>query len=66
MPSVDSALEKAVRERLPWGLLVVLLVSFVPVPEWMWLGNRGEPVLALVAPVVMVEASVRARVGADV
>lgn len=53
MPNVKELLGHFVRWRLPLLVLATLLVSLVPLPENMWLGTAGEPLLAPLAPLLL-------------
>lgn len=57
MPSVGASLAVFVRARLPILLPVLLFVSFFPLPVDMWLGNRGEWLLAPIAPLLLLTVS---------
>ena len=53
MPSVTSSLSNFSRHRYPVLLLTSFIVSFLPMPSSMWLGNVGEPLLSPLAPLVL-------------
>ncbi|KAF7792832.1 hypothetical protein EIP86_003933 [Pleurotus ostreatoroseus] len=57
MPDVKQSLSAFVRRRLPWLLLLSFIVSFVPFPEHVWLGNGGEPMFAALAPSMLLVAT---------
>ena len=54
VPSVGASLEWMARRWLLRMLGMSVVVSFVPLPAGMWLGNVGEPVLAGLASVLLV------------
>lgn len=57
MPSVGTSLAKLTCAQLPTLLLLSLLMSLVPLPVDMWLGNRGEWLLAPIAPLLLFTVS---------
>ena len=54
VPSVEASLTTFVRGRLPLLVACTLLVSLLPLPVGMWLGSRGEWILAPIAPLLLV------------
>ena len=53
VPSVGASLGWLVRRGLVRMLALSVVLSFVPLPAGMWLGNVGEPVLVGIAPVLV-------------
>jgi glycosylphosphatidylinositol deacylase len=53
MPSVSETLSLFIRETLPRLLGVACVVSLLPLPQDYVLGNGGEVVFALLAPVII-------------
>ncbi|EKM59762.1 uncharacterized protein PHACADRAFT_85765 [Phanerochaete carnosa HHB-10118-sp] len=53
MPSAGSSLTTFTCARLPILLLLALLTSFIPLPVGVLLGNRGEWLLAPIAPLLL-------------
>lgn len=50
VPSVGASLVGFIGGRLPMLLLSTTLISLIPLPADMWLGNRGEWLLSAIAP----------------
>lgn len=57
MPDVQQSLSSFVRWRLPWLLLLCFTFSFIPFRAHVWLGNEGEPMLAILAPLMLLVAT---------
>jgi len=57
MPSVQQSLSHFGRKMLFRLLFGSLVVSFIPLPEKYYLGNRGEPFFAPIAPLLLLLAS---------
>lgn len=57
MPDVMSSLSAFIRKRLSWLLLLSSLISFIPLPVQIWLGNGGEPMLVGLAPLLLLIAT---------
>ncbi|OBZ70020.1 GPI inositol-deacylase [Grifola frondosa] len=53
LPDVRSSLDRFARCVLPWALLASYVFSLVPLPAGFWLGNRGEPIFAPIAPLLL-------------
>lgn len=49
VPSVASSLTTFVRKRLPVTLVTAFVISLIPLPSDMWIGNQGELVFSAVA-----------------
>ena len=50
MPTVGQSLNTYVKIYYPRLTAALFVLSFVPLPEGLLLGNRGEPLLSLVVP----------------
>lgn len=57
MPTIEQSLSRFGRQKLPKLLLGSFLVSFVPLYGDLYLGNRGEPLLSLIAPLILLVAT---------
>lgn len=57
VPSVEASLITFVRGRLLVLMGHTCMVSLLPLPVGMWLGNRGEWILAPIAPLLLVTAT---------
>ncbi|KAJ3555841.1 hypothetical protein NM688_g2357 [Phlebia brevispora] len=57
MPDVAASLSVFVTTRLGWLLPLSFAISFLPFPVDVWLGNEGEPVLAPLAPLMLLTAT---------
>lgn len=53
-PNIWASLASFMRTRLSVLLGASFLVSFIPFPEDLWLGNKGEWLLAPIAPLMLV------------
>lgn len=53
VPSVGASLATFVRRRLPILLVLSTIMSLLPLPTDMWLGNNGEWTLAAIAPTLL-------------
>lgn len=53
MPSVTESLSTLNKNLLPRFLALSFVVSFLPLPSYVWLGNIGEPVFSLLAPLII-------------
>lgn len=53
MRSVGASLAAFARSRLPMMLSASFIVSLIPLPTNMWLGNTGEWILATIAPLLL-------------
>ena len=56
IPRVIDSLSTFVRTRLVGLLALSFILSFLPLPSHLWLGNRGEPLLAFLAPLMLIIA----------
>jgi len=52
MPSVELSLARFAAHSLPRLVPISFLVSLLPFPSAMWLGNAGEPSFGIIAPVL--------------
>lgn len=57
VPRVIDSLAKFLRARLPYLLGASYFISLIPLPAHLWLGNRGEPLLAPLAPLMLLVAT---------
>ncbi|KAI9064870.1 GPI-inositol-deacylase [Trametes sanguinea] len=53
VPDVRSSLELFVRRRMPWLVALAYAVSLLPLRAGVWLGNRGDPVFAPLAALLL-------------
>lgn len=56
VPTVIDTLSVFVRTKLVKLLGASFVVSLIPLPTHLWLGNGGEPLLAFLAPLMLVAA----------
>ncbi|KAF7294377.1 GPI inositol-deacylase [Mycena chlorophos] len=52
-PTVDESISSFLGRPLRWLLLLSVVISLVPLPESYYLGDRGEPYFALIAPLLL-------------
>ena len=57
MPTVEQALTTYTRKYFPRLCAVLFLLSFIPLPEGLLSGNRGEPMLSLIPPIFLLISS---------
>ncbi|PPR02655.1 hypothetical protein CVT24_002138 [Panaeolus cyanescens] len=57
IPSVDVSLERYSKKVLPWLSSVSLILSLVPIPSYLYLGNGGKPELAFLGPLLLCMSS---------
>jgi GPI inositol-deacylase len=57
MPRVIDTLSAFVSTKLPGLLVASFVFSFIPLPVHLWLGNKGEPLLAPLAPIMFLAAT---------
>lgn len=55
--TVGQSLDHFIRYRLPALLVAAFLIGLIPAPADFLLGNRGEPVLAIIAPLLLTIAA---------
>ena len=53
IPSVDETISTFCGLPMVYMAAASLVVALCPLPRWMYLGNEGEPLLAIVAPVMV-------------
>ncbi|OSD04507.1 GPI-inositol-deacylase [Trametes coccinea BRFM310] len=53
VPDVRSSLEFFARRRMPWLVALAYVVSLLPSRAGVWLGNRGDPMFAALAVLLL-------------
>ncbi|KAH8113449.1 PGAP1-domain-containing protein [Phellopilus nigrolimitatus] len=44
-------------QLLPRAMILFFIISLLPLPSWLWLGNSGEPIFAPIAPLILLLSS---------
>ena len=57
VPDVMDALSTFARKRLIKLIVASYVISFLPLPSSFWLGNQGEPLLAPIAPLLLLTSA---------
>lgn len=50
LPGIQVSISAFINEKLLWTMAIAFVVSFLPLPEDLWLGNSGSPLFAPIAP----------------